>query len=45
MQERTHRVCHGWDEHSDEDLARFCQELTGEEVVVRPDPAAQIDGE
>jgi hypothetical protein len=38
MQEKTHSVCRGWDEFSDEDLARFCQELTGAETVVRSDP-------
>ena len=37
--EKTHPVCGGWEGHSDEDLARFCQELTGEDVQVRPDPA------
>jgi hypothetical protein len=37
-QEKTHPVCRGWAGHSDEDLARFCQELTGEEFVVRADP-------
>jgi len=40
MQEKAHPVCRGWAEHSDEDLARFCKELTGEEIVVRPDPVA-----
>ena len=39
MQERAHPVCRGWAEHSDEDLARFCKELTGEETQVLPDPA------
>jgi hypothetical protein len=28
--EKHHPVCHGWDGHPDEDLARFCEELTGE---------------
>lgn len=29
-----HRVCMGWDTFSDDDLARYCNELLGEPVVV-----------
>lgn len=36
--EREHRICLGWDGHSDADLARFCGELFGEEYSVVPDP-------
>lgn len=36
QQEKLHPVCRGWEGHSDEDLARFCRELTGEDVAVRP---------
>lgn len=32
--ESFHRTCRGWDEFSDEDLARFVAELTGDEVSV-----------
>ena len=45
MREKVHPVCRGWDDFSDEDLARFCQELTGEETVVRPAPLAPSAGE
>jgi hypothetical protein len=38
--ETEHRICHGWDTHSDEDLARFCEELTGEKLLVQPDAGA-----
>ena len=34
-----HRICEGWDGHSEEDLAHFCQVLTGDEYRVIPDPA------
>jgi hypothetical protein len=44
MQEKIHPVCRGWDEFSEEDLARFCRELTGEEVAVCPDPAGTTAG-
>lgn len=42
MRETHHPVCRGWDEHTDEDLGRFCEELTGEahEVVPYPVPTA-----
>jgi hypothetical protein len=39
-----HSVCRGWDGFSEEDLARFVRELTGEEVAVRPDPAPNVTG-
>lgn len=34
LQEKHHQVCCGWDEFSDEDLARFCEELGGEECLI-----------
>jgi hypothetical protein len=37
LQEREHRICKGWEGHSDQDLERFCHELTGEELRVGPD--------
>ena len=43
--ETEHRICQGWDTFSDEDLARFCHELTGEELLVRPDAAAAGAGQ
>lgn len=39
LQEEAHQICKGWEGHSEQDLERFCHELTGEEVRVRPDPA------
>lgn len=36
--ETHHPICQGWEGHSDEDLARFCEELTGEPHRVVPDP-------
>ena len=39
MSETQHQVCHGWDEFSEDDLARFVQQLTGDEVRVVPDRA------
>jgi hypothetical protein len=39
IQEKLHQTCHGWDEHSLEDLARYCEEMTGEPVEVVPDAA------
>lgn len=45
MREKIHPVCRGWDGFSDEDLARFCLELTGEETEVRPAPLAPSAGE
>ena len=38
--ETHHRICHGWDEFSEEDLARFCGELTGEKYCVVPDTSS-----
>ena len=29
-------ACRGWDEHSNENLARYCADLLGVSVVVRP---------
>jgi hypothetical protein len=43
MSEKLHPVCHGWNEHSDADLARFCRELTGEEVQVVPEAGSFSD--
>ncbi len=40
MREGALRTCKGWDEFGDEELARFLHELGGEEVEVRPAPAA-----
>jgi len=34
IKENHHQVCHGWDEFSDEDIARFCQELSGDEFCI-----------
>lgn len=39
MCETHHQVCHGWNEFTEDDLARFLQELTGEEFRVEADPA------
>lgn len=33
-QQIEHDTCGGWDEFSDEDLARFCRELLHENVIV-----------
>lgn len=33
-QQREHDTCHGWDEFTNEDLARFCLELLGQDVSV-----------
>jgi hypothetical protein len=38
LREHRHRICEGWDGHTDEDLARFCAELTDEAYRVVPDP-------
>jgi len=43
--EKQHRICDGWAGHSDEDLARFCHELTGEEYSVIPDPTPAVVAE
>ena len=32
--DHVHPTCKGWDTHSDEDLARFVEELTGEPVSI-----------
>ncbi|MHC4844762.1 MAG: hypothetical protein ACYTCU_01230 [Planctomycetota bacterium] len=34
-----HDTCRGWDEHSDDDLARWVREFTGQEVEVTSDLA------
>ena len=41
MQETHHPVCLGWEEHSDADLERFCQELIGQECHVVSDLEAK----
>ena len=37
LHECHHRTCKGWNEFSDEDLARFLEQLTGEHDRVVPD--------
>ena len=37
MHEEQHRVCEGWAGHTDEDLARYCEELTREPCCVVSD--------
>jgi hypothetical protein len=37
LTEGHHRVCRGWDEFSEEQLAQFVEELTGEKVEVVAD--------
>ena len=39
IHECHHQTCLGWDEFSEEDLARFHLEMTGESVRVVPDPS------
>jgi hypothetical protein len=34
VQQREHDMCHGWDDFSNEELSRFCFELTGQNIVV-----------
>ena len=34
VQQREHDGCLGWDDFSNEELSRFCRELTGRTVVV-----------
>jgi hypothetical protein len=34
VQQLEHDGCHGWDDFSNEELSRFCRELTGRAVVV-----------
>jgi hypothetical protein len=34
VQQKVHDACRGWDDFSDEDLARFYYEMTGKEIVV-----------
>ena len=41
--EHHHRICEGWEGFSDEDLARFHRELSGEEVEVLPDAPEEAD--
>lgn len=33
-QRREHDTCHGWDEFTNDDLARFCREILGQEISV-----------
>jgi hypothetical protein len=40
MREKQHRICCGWDDFSNADLGRCCEELTGVEHEVVPDPSA-----
>lgn len=40
LEEGALQTCRGWNDWSDEDLARFHLELCGEEVEVLSDPAA-----
>lgn len=37
VQQVEHDTCGGWDDFSDDDLARFALELTGRKVVVQPE--------
>ena len=39
--ETHHQICKGWDEHDEQDLAKFCCELTEQEVRVVPDPVPE----
>jgi hypothetical protein len=34
VQQREHNGCRGWDDFSNEELSRFCLELTGRNVLV-----------
>jgi hypothetical protein len=34
------RVCHGWNDFTDEELATFYAQILGQEVSVTPDPAS-----
>jgi hypothetical protein len=34
VQQREHDMCQGWDDFSNEELSRFCFELTGQNTVV-----------
>ena len=36
VQQRYYETCRGWDEFTNEDLARFCLEILGEHVRVVP---------
>jgi hypothetical protein len=36
VQQKEHETCGGWDDFSNEDLARYCAELLGLDVVVTP---------
>jgi hypothetical protein len=37
VQQLEHDTCGGWDDFSNEDLARFALELTGRSIVVQPE--------
>ena len=41
--EHHHPICQGWEGFTDEDLGRFCAELTGEPHQVVADPAPPGD--
>lgn len=34
VQQKEHDSCNGWDDFSNDELARFCLELTGQTIVV-----------
>lgn len=36
VEQKEHGTCGGWDDFSNEDLARYCAELLGQDVVVTP---------
>ncbi len=36
VEQKEHGTCRGWDDFSNEDLARFCVELLGQDVLVTP---------
>jgi len=36
VEQKEHGTCGGWDDLSNEDLARYCAELLAQEVVVTP---------
>ncbi|HEX7616879.1 MAG TPA: hypothetical protein VF554_16575 [Thermoanaerobaculia bacterium] len=36
VEQKEHGTCGGWDDMSNEDLARYCAELLGQDVVVTP---------
>ena len=36
VEQKEHGTCGGWDDLSNEDLARYCAELLGQDVLVTP---------